>query len=92
MEKRILYLTLKKQWFDMINQGIKTEEYREIKPYWTKRLENKTYDVVIFKHGYAKDAPTMSFEINSIEIKEGNTKWGAIPNQKYYVISLGKRL
>lgn len=34
----ILCLTLKKQWFDMIEQGIKLEEYREIKPYWIKRL------------------------------------------------------
>ena len=33
---KTLYLTLKKQWFDMINDGIKTEEYREIKPYWVK--------------------------------------------------------
>ena len=33
-----LTLTLKKKWFDMIKSGIKTEEYREIKPFWTKRL------------------------------------------------------
>ena len=25
---KILYLTLRKRWFDMINDGIKTEEYR----------------------------------------------------------------
>jgi hypothetical protein len=33
-----LKLTLKKQWFDLIKEGIKTEEYREIKPYWFERL------------------------------------------------------
>ncbi len=33
-----LVLTLKKQWFEMILSGIKTEEYREIKPYWEKRF------------------------------------------------------
>jgi len=33
-----LKLTLKKQWFDLIEQGIKQEEYREIKPYWFERL------------------------------------------------------
>lgn len=38
---KILYLTLKKQWFDMINDGIKTEEYREIKPYWVKNCSLK---------------------------------------------------
>lgn len=34
----ILHLTLKKKWFDMILSGEKKEEYREIKPYWCKRL------------------------------------------------------
>jgi hypothetical protein len=35
---RILYLTLKGKWFDMIAAGIKKEEYREIKPYWENRF------------------------------------------------------
>jgi hypothetical protein len=40
MEKRmkILDLPLKKEWYDMIESGVKTEEYREIKPYWCNRL------------------------------------------------------
>lgn len=35
---KVLHLTLKKKWFDMILSGEKKEEYREIKPYWIKRL------------------------------------------------------
>ena len=35
---KTLHLTLKKQWFDMIESGEKKEEYREIKPYWISRL------------------------------------------------------
>ena len=35
---KILHLTLKNQWFDMILSGEKKEEYREIKPYWSVRL------------------------------------------------------
>ena len=35
---KILHLTLKKKWFDMILSGEKKEEYREIKPYWINRL------------------------------------------------------
>ena len=31
-------LSLKKQWFEMTKTGIKTEDYREITPYWVKRL------------------------------------------------------
>ena len=46
-----LYLTLKKNWFDLILSGEKKEEYREIKPYWEKRLIGKTYDKVIFRNG-----------------------------------------
>lgn len=34
----ILYLTLNRKWYDMILSGEKTEEYREIKPYWVNRL------------------------------------------------------
>lgn len=40
---RNLQLSLKKQWFEMTKSGVKTEDYREITPYWIKRLiENET--------------------------------------------------
>ena len=35
---KILHLTLKKKWFDMILSGEKREEYRAIKRYWCRRL------------------------------------------------------
>jgi len=38
---KILHLTLKKKWFDMILSGEKTEEYRSLKDYWVNRLMNK---------------------------------------------------
>lgn len=38
MRKKVLTLTVSKEWFDMIVSGKKTEEYRVIKGYWTKRL------------------------------------------------------
>lgn len=44
MEKKILTLTVSKQWFYKIVSGEKTEEYREIKPYWIKRLVNQDAD------------------------------------------------
>lgn len=34
----ILHLVLKKKWYKMQECGEKTEEYREITPYWIKRL------------------------------------------------------
>jgi hypothetical protein len=33
-----LQLSLKKNWFEMTKSGIKTEDYREITPYWASRL------------------------------------------------------
>lgn len=40
---RVLHLSLKAKWYDMIEIGVKTEEYREVKPYWIKRLCNEFY-------------------------------------------------
>ena len=40
MEKKVLHLSVSKQWFDLISSGEKTEEYREIKEYWLGRLFN----------------------------------------------------
>lgn len=40
---KILHLTLKKKWFDMIYSGEKKEEYREIKSYWIKRLIDEMF-------------------------------------------------
>ena len=37
-----LYLSLKEKWFRMIESGEKTEEYREINEYWTKRMHTCT--------------------------------------------------
>lgn len=38
MKKKVLRLTLKKKWYNLIMLGAKREEYREIKEYWLKRL------------------------------------------------------
>ena len=40
-KKNVLTLTVSKQWFNMIVADEKTEEYREIKPYWASRLVNQ---------------------------------------------------
>ena len=33
-----LQLSLKRNWFEMTKSGMKTEDYREITPYWCNRL------------------------------------------------------
>jgi len=71
-----LNMTLKRKWFDMILSGEKKEEYREIKKYWNKRFldnynsigheefepEHTKYDTIVFRNGYAKNAPTIKIE------------------------------
>lgn len=37
-DEKVLRLVLKRKWFDLIASGEKTEEYREITPFWWKRL------------------------------------------------------
>jgi hypothetical protein len=81
MKTKILHLTLLKKWFDLIAIGEKIEEYRDIKPYWTKRLLSKTFDEIHFKNGYSKTAPFMRVEWKGI--KQVDNK---------YVIKLGKVL
>lgn len=41
---QILDLVLIGKWYDMIERGEKREEYREIKPYWVKRLAPCTHE------------------------------------------------
>lgn len=40
---KTLDLVLKRKWYDMIASREKTEEYREIKPYWIRRLCENRY-------------------------------------------------
>lgn len=61
-KKRILHLTLKKKWFDLVASGKKICEYREGKEYWRKRLlnddgSNREFDEIHFRNGYGKDKP-----------------------------------
>lgn len=49
-----IHATLTYQWFDEINAGRKTAEYRRITPYWEKKLTNiKPGDCIVFHRGYS---------------------------------------
>ena len=49
--KKTLYLPLKAKWYDMIESGIKTEEYRKIMPYWIKRICEKSKGCIYGRDG-----------------------------------------
>lgn len=107
-QPRLLKLTIEKKWFDMILAGEKTEDYREIKFYWAWRLtvnkectfngnekpkaELKDYDLVEFINGYSKKSPRLTVECKGLDISTGKTEWGAIANQFYFVVKLGRVL
>jgi len=79
-----LYLILYKEWFYQILEGKKKIEYRDITPYWTKRLfnENKTpkqFDEIIFTNGYGLHRPRLHME-----------HLGTRKNKNQYEILLGK--
>lgn len=100
---KTLYLPLKKEWYEMIESGVKTEEYREIKPYWIDRLTkikidydlgkyvyaDKGFTHIKFSYGYTKR--TMTFECRGITIDKGRKEWGA-PDNDVFIIKLGKRI
>lgn len=47
-----LHLPLKGIYFDEIQSGEKTEEYRLINAFWQKRLEGRTFDQIVLTKGY----------------------------------------
>jgi hypothetical protein len=105
MSERItnLILPIKWKWFDMICKGEKKEEYREIKPYWTKRFRtigllkdsinglvpSENCALITLKNGYAAYGATAKVWVR-LTIGTGRTEWGAEPNETYYVLHILK--
>lgn len=91
-----LVLPIKRKWFDMILAGEKTEEYREIKPYWTKRFQTiellddsgkptNNNALITFRNGYGKGAPEFMAWV-TMDIRDGLRNWGAETGTIYYVL------
>ena len=66
--KKVLHLNLYRKYFDQILKKEKIIEYRDITPYWSKRLEGRHYDVIKFRNGYRKDAPEMIVEFKGMGV------------------------
>ena len=82
--KKILHLNLYRKYFDAIADGTKTIEYRDKTDYWKKRIEGREYDIIKFRNGYAKDAPTMLVEYNGYDITDRyEIKLGKITEVNY---------
>lgn len=86
---KVLHLVLKKKWYEMQERGEKTEEYREMKPYWCKRLLDqsgnvKQYTHVCFHYGYTQRC--FINRIDCIYIGRGYTEWGAPADRNVFII------
>jgi hypothetical protein len=58
---------LKREWFAEIVDGSKRVEYREIKPYWTKRLGAvKTPFRLVLRNGMRPPVPVVTVRIDKI--------------------------
>ncbi len=82
---RVLHLTIRRQFFEEIAGGVKRCEYRDLKPYWTSRLEGKTFDEVHFRSGRTRNVPFMRVEFRGVRI-------GSWQGRPCYVIELGRVL
>lgn len=68
IDNNTLHLGLKKKWYELIESGVKKEEYREIKPYWIKRL---WYNPIFDRNGRViEKKPITDWAIN--DYKEQN--------------------
>lgn len=76
---KVLYLPLRKIYFDQIKSGKKKTEYRLYNDYWEKRLA-KAYDKIVLTLGYPKrddmtrriERPYKGYDI----VKIKHPEWG----------------
>lgn len=98
----MLVLPIKKKWFEMIKAGEKLEEYREIKPYYDKRLLNYfeytdygSFVVInpyikkqiILRNGYKRESPSLLC-LCTLDMGTGKEEWGAEKDKKYYILRI----
>jgi len=101
MNGRILRLTIKKKWFDLIASGEKKIEYREAKPYWQSRLIKSaglcitfySFSEIHFRNGYSKDAPLIRTEWAGTGLQElAPYPAAGFERGTYFLIHIGKIL
>lgn len=103
----MLVLPIKRKWFNMINSGEKTEEYREIKSYWTSRFLGKELDFEDLPKEYFRQCKNHILTVIlkngyrkndpaikckcKLKIGYGKEEWGAEPGKEYYILEILKK-
>ena len=76
--KPTLNLTMRRKWFDMVAQGIKTEEYRDCENrqvqrayLWAfnNRYWSKSRPVAVFRNGYRMDSRALVVKIVGFDLR-----------------------
>jgi hypothetical protein len=85
----MLTLPITKKWYDMINEGVKKEEYRAINEFYNAslgRFVGKTL-MVKFRNGYDRSSPMLTCKCN-VRIGTGKKEWGAENKRSYYILDI----
>lgn len=77
----MLIFTLKKEWYEKIRSGEKTVEYREVKPYWERRISN---EFRFFIHPSFVGKNVQNVDPRPVKLRLGYTK--------RYLIALVKKI
>lgn len=96
----MMILPIREPWFSMILRGGKSEEYRNVKPYYTVRFRNvglldensnpngKTLEIML-RNGYSHESAYLCANV-TLEVGKGKTEWGAKPGKTYYILKIHK--
>lgn len=98
----MLRLPIKGTYFLKIDRNEKLEEYREIKPYWTKRFitagllnadgtPSGKMEELTFRNGYRKNAPEIRARV-LLSIGTGRPEWGAPPETDLYRLFIVRKV
>lgn len=80
----ILFLNIKKKYFDAILRGDKKTEYRKLSPFYRSRIENKNIEAVHLRNGYSCDSPEALVEVLGVDHNSYHPEIG-----KSYGLQLG---
>lgn len=85
----MLTFPITKNWFDKIVSGEKKEEYRDISPYYLRRLGKYSNQIIELKllNGYSSKAPYVTIKCK-VTTGEGLHEWGATKGKYYFVLQI----
>lgn len=99
----ILPLVLKSKWYNLIEQGVKKEEYRTsksvirmIQRWWGEGNIEKDFAVVEFRRGYRADAPRMAWIVAGVYLRKAgcfaDPEMGEPTDITHYALELVERV